>query len=231
MGGDGSGRKPDLIKALVGNKVQPLNPIALAGDEGIFLPNNSGEKIKIPTRPFELVNKKYVDDSISQIAFPVPTPAGSNKEIQFNDNGTFGADGRFIYDQITNTQSVDNLNVEILIQSPHAQSQPARALGTIYQNTTGHPIIVYGSASCLWTDNNAADLAYFTCYSDSASTPVTVRMKAGTTNNVFLVVANLVAVQSFPFYFVVANGDYYRIVKTISGAGTVTLDIWNEVNF
>ena len=62
MGGDGSGRKPDILKTL-----QKQNIPAFMNGDNFIIPNHSGEHKKgtireTPTQDTDLVNKKYVDD-------------------------------------------------------------------------------------------------------------------------------------------------------------------------
>ena len=41
------------------------------------------------------------------------TPAGSNTQVQYNNNGAFGAEAGFEYDDVTNTLTVDNITANI----------------------------------------------------------------------------------------------------------------------
>lgn len=49
MGGEGSGRRPDPIKALLNQRVEPRTPIGATGDTAIYLPNYSGVPQHQPT--------------------------------------------------------------------------------------------------------------------------------------------------------------------------------------
>lgn len=109
-------------------------------------------------------------------------------------------------------------------------STPSRALNTTYQNTTGHTIRVQGSISCLWSDNNSADVASFVCLTDSASTPTTEVDSGGVPTSQFIITANAAFIGYFHFDFEVANNHYYRITTTTAGAGTTTLRTWRESN-
>ena len=131
------------------------------------------------------------------------------------------------------TSSLGYKNLYIAGESfqPHTQTQPTRALDTVYQNTTGHPIIVYGSCSCTYFDSNGADIGDFTCYTDSSNPPTTARHRGGVSNSKNIITTNSGFVQHCFFYLVVANNHYYKITTTTAGAGAVTLDYWNEVNF
>lgn len=108
-------------------------------------------------------------------------------------------------------------------------STPTRALDTIYQNTTGHTIVVIGSANCLYLDDNM-NLAYFDCQTGSSSPPTTLNQRGGCTASAFVVTANSAFLVSYPFNFEVPAGHYYRIKTTITGIGAVVLDKWREVN-
>jgi hypothetical protein len=72
MGGDGSGRKPDIVKSMI-RQMQP--PVCPDVSPNLILPNHSGMHdagilVKVPVKDIDLVNKKYVDDEIAAI----PTP-------------------------------------------------------------------------------------------------------------------------------------------------------------
>jgi hypothetical protein len=120
----------------------------------------------------------------------------------------------------------------------HAQTQPAgRNLSTgggnnVYRNTTGHPIIVYGSIECGFSDNPTnIDLGWFECFTDSSTPPTTSRMKGGISSAHAYIVKNSLYGGHWNFYMIVADNDYYKIEKTTAGIGTVTIDSWNEVDF
>jgi len=38
-------------------------------------------------------------------------PSGLSGEVQFNDAGSFGADSSFVFDKVTNTLTIENVNV------------------------------------------------------------------------------------------------------------------------
>lgn len=66
MGGEGSGRKPDPIKQLLGPEPVANNPIDTGG---MYIPNLSGDHsrgkvISTPSQDLDIPNKKYVDDAI-----------------------------------------------------------------------------------------------------------------------------------------------------------------------
>lgn len=127
-------------------------------------------------------------------------------------------------------QDTDDRYIKV---STLSQTQPARALNTVYQNITGNNLVVYGSVDIACQDDNLPSFAYITCKTGASSPPTTDRMKAGFVINNFLVVSNSVREEEFTFYFVVPNNHYYSINTTVNGSGAVnafgTL-IWNEVN-
>lgn len=57
----------------------------------------------------------------------VEAPAGSDKEIQFNDNGAFGADSEFTFDKTTNLFGLANGSV---LFSGTTGATPASGAGT-----------------------------------------------------------------------------------------------------
>lgn len=124
----------------------------------------------------------------------------------------------------------ENLEVKGYSYQNATFSTPVRALNTIYQNTTGHTIKVTGSCTCLFSDNNSTDLAYFNCQTGSASPPTTLEKTGGCTVSAFAVITNSAYVLNFPFDFEVPNNHYYRILSTVTGAGAVALTQWREVN-
>lgn len=211
---------------------------------------------KVPVNANDMVNKFYVDNAISDLlngenewfgtnSFPADSVSNFNfYSPNLEDTLTINflaeaASGRILYAGATNTFSTSNSNFTVNgdftvtgeSYQNHAASQPSRALSTIYQNTTGHPIIVYGSISITYNDNSAADIGWFEIRTDSASTPTTVVERGGVYNSFNAVLPNSAYQQYIPFFFVVQNNHYYRIVPTVAGAGACTIDKWNEVNF
>lgn len=83
-----------VLKQLKHQRVEPKNPI----NGQFYLPNHSGDLSagtanSSPVNANSIVNKAYVDNSIADLG-----AAGNNKEIQFNDNGNFGADSGLAWD-------------------------------------------------------------------------------------------------------------------------------------
>lgn len=113
----------------------------------------------------------------------------------------------------------------------HAESRPSRALETIYQNTTGHPILVYGSVKVAY-DDLGDNVCYVSILTGSSSPPGTLVQRLGAVANI-----NFVGVLvdyweiSHPFSFVVQPNHYYKLTATVTGSAFATLDVWNEVNF
>lgn len=71
MGGIGSGRPPDMNKRIL-ERFAPVSNVGAGEDSEFILPNRSGDHsagivIKTPSKEKDIVNKAYVDDSISNI--------------------------------------------------------------------------------------------------------------------------------------------------------------------
>lgn len=110
----------------------------------------------------------------------------------------------------------------------HAQTQPSRALDTIYQNTTGHPIIVYGS--CEFVSAQDTSNCYADCKTDSSNPPTTIRQRIGH-DSIAAEQLEIIDNTKIGFFMVVADDDYYTITTTTGGTNTITLLYWNEVDF
>ena len=87
----------------------------------------------------------------------------------------------------------------------------SRALGTVYQNTTGRPMLV-----CVTASANTSGLTAITVASDSATSPTTSVANAGGTGAVGITVA---------VTFWVLPSNYYKVSST---AGSCTLSLWTE---
>lgn len=198
--------------------------------QNIDVNNKKITSLATPTATTDAVTKAYVDTAAH-------TVQDQDKAVQFNrGNAFFGSVNDFSYDYNTKTlfcKSItgNTLNISGKSTQAHTASTPARALNTTYQNTTGHPIIVYGSATCVFSDNLSADIAYFQCLTNAANPPTTIVCEGGCNLNAFVVVTNSVFSEKFGFFFVVQPNHYYRINSTATGIGSVTLNYWNEVNF
>lgn len=110
---------------------------------------------------------------------------------------------------------------------PHANSQPARALDTVYTNSSARPIIVWGSVEC--TVKNGGDSAMVDLKTDASNPPTTIVQTIG----VDWAAGAITDIQTYHhgFYMVVQPGHRYEIVTNVAGGGTVTLTYWNETDF
>lgn len=99
-------------------------------------------------------------------------------------------------------------------------SQPSRAIGTIYQNTSGKLLIVVASIAL---DTVAAtDTAKCTALNDTVTPPVSEDGQ---------IESNLGAVgqtETLQIIILVPSGNYYEITSTVTGTGTATLIKWTE---
>lgn len=149
----------------------------------------------------------------------------TNGKIQFK-----ALTNELLYSSATETSILGNFYAnqsgKISYQN-HAASQPTRALDTVYQNTTGHPIIVYGSLF-IGTDDMDS-WAYGILYTDSSNPPTTKVQQVGEYFPPFGF--GLTKDAYYPFYMVVQKSHYYKITTSVQNGGVVTLDKWNEVNF
>jgi hypothetical protein len=85
----------------------------------------------------------------------------------------------------------------------------SRALGTVYQNTTGKPMLVVVSAH---TNSTGAQMY---AYTDNSATPTTVVSKQD----------QMVASNDMEKSFIVLSGNYYKVDFT---AGVKNLSYWTE---
>ncbi len=113
-----------LVRGMKKQEREARTPIATE----MYLPNHSGDHsrgrvLTTPTTDLEIANKKYVDDQIA--AIPATTPAGSDNEVQFNDNGSFGADANLTWDGNT-LKNVGDTNNPILF---HADINNTNVIG------------------------------------------------------------------------------------------------------
>lgn len=94
-----------------------------------------------------------------------------------------------------------------------SQSQPARALDTIYQNTTGKPVFV---AIAVSESGGSAAAGFWNARTDASNPPTTVVVDGFTADETGPVETS----------FWVLPGNYYTIVTT--GTGTEVLNRWTE---
>lgn len=94
-----------IINSVSGNTKQQRNGKKEVKPTGSFkIPNKSGDHMRsikrdTPVNDYDLVNKKYVDDSAI-------SPAGSDTNIQYNDGGSFGGDGNLVWNKTTHLLTI-----------------------------------------------------------------------------------------------------------------------------
>lgn len=110
---------------------------------------------------------------------------------------------------------------------PHANSQPVRALDTVYTNSSVRPIIVWGSVEC--TVKNGGDVAMVDLKTDASNPPTTIVQTVG----VDWRSGAITDIQTYHhgFYMVVQPSHRYEIVTNVAGGGTVAITYWNETDF
>lgn len=84
MGGEGSGRKPDVLKSMLDQQAHRKTILATDGREALVIPNYSG------------IQKAALKTS-APLGSGSGTPGGSDRQVQFNDAGAFGGNSGFIY--------------------------------------------------------------------------------------------------------------------------------------
>jgi hypothetical protein len=83
----------------------------------------------VPTATTDLTTKTYVDNLVAS-----GIPAGSNTQVQFNNNGVFGADADLTFDPTTNTLSTINfVSTAAATVTPTSTSQLGAAVTTTGQ--------------------------------------------------------------------------------------------------
>lgn len=110
---------------------------------------------------------------------------------------------------------------------PHANSQPARGLDTVYTNSSARPIIVWGSVQC--TVKNGGDVALIDLKTDASNPPTTIVQTVG----VSWASSAMSDTQEYyhGFYMVVQPSHKYEIASNVAGGGNLTLLYWNETDF
>lgn len=222
--------KTDKILKTLQPKFQEVTPIATE----IIIPNHSGitgsqqAKNQLDTR-YSTITHTHAVTSLT---------AGNHKMFYSNGSGAIielshgSASQVLTSNGTTSAPSWEEIPVPASVL--FSQTQPARALNTTYQNTSGRNMFVSGSIRCLWSDDHVTtpDIAWFACKTDSSSPPTTVMHEGGTKQGAYVVTANTIADQAFYFGFFVKVNHYYRIDSTVSNSGTATLNYWNEtINF
>ena len=127
-----------------------------------------------------------------------------------------------------NAKDIANRAYVDSVLSASSQSQPVRALNTVYQNILAGALIVYGSINFKYDDKPDFP-CYARLYTRTANPPTTVRQIIGNRH-----IINFIGIivdyweHSFSFYIIVPAGHYYTITTTTGGAAVGVLDVWNE---
>lgn len=117
------------------------------------------------------------------------------------------------WDNLNEMEHTIDLGLSATGAGVSSQSQPTRAIGTIYQNTTGKTVFVTASIELALASS-------IEVLSDSSATPSTVIAEAG----LALTVASLAGTITVSVTFIVLNENYYEI----TASGTATLEKWTE---
>lgn len=104
-------------------------------------------------------------------------------------------------------------------------SEPARVIGTTYQNTTGRPKLIMVAVLCDRADE-ANGKAYIGWYVGPAS-PLQAADKEGDVG--FYLKHNIPDIGFFQGVFAVPPGYYYKVDEFISLTSSITIDKWFEV--
>ena len=121
---------------------------------------------------------------------------------------------------INTEQLIDNSVTSSKQSLTGSKSQPIRAIGTVYQNTSGKLLIVVASIAL---DTVAStDTAKATALNDTVTPPVSedgeIESSLGAAGQT----------ETLQIIMLVPNGNYYEITKTVTGTGTATLVKWIE---
>ncbi len=159
-----------------------------------------------------------------------PVTTRNPYKTMFRGTSSKKKDGMHRPEGAGNFDNMDDDVISDLPRRPHAQTQPTRVLDTVYQNTKGHAIIVYGSI--LFKNDNVNENTYTEMRTDSSNPPTTVRQRIGFDNQKTMgETADIITWEKMGFFMIVVDDDYYTIATTTSGTGTITLQYWNEVDF
>jgi len=106
MGGKGSGRISKVQKIVNDHMDSNRKSSGVIPSDTYIVPNHSGDHSAgnvqdTPVADTDIANKKYVDDNST-------SAAGNNTEIQFNDNGAFGADPDYIISKTSPLLTIDS---------------------------------------------------------------------------------------------------------------------------
>jgi hypothetical protein len=92
---------------------------------------------KVPTTRTITINGDTKDLSENRDWTVGAAPAGSNKQVQFNDAGNFGADADFTYDKTTNTLTTDTFKGDTL--------QSDSSAGVKIKSNSGSDVALFGA--------------------------------------------------------------------------------------
>lgn len=81
------------------------------------------------------------------------TPGGTNTQVQFNDNGLFGADAELVYDKVTNTLSTGNLSVSTSIATTNGTFNGNLAVNGVLTTNTSSTLRVLGNLNAAASGN------------------------------------------------------------------------------
>ena len=103
-------------------------------------------------------------------------------------------------------------------------SAPVRALDTVYQNTTGRPILCVVSVRCL-RESSVGASAFVRCKIDTDTPPLFVHLSGG-----LAAIDNKYMDGMEALVFAVPPGYYYMVETDVVGATSyVVLSYWREV--
>jgi hypothetical protein len=154
------------------------------------------------------------------------TPAGSTKQIQYNNAGAFGAEAGFEYDAATNTLTVSNITTAGLLLTaasasggaglrvPHGAAPTAPTNGDVWTTTTGIYVRVNGATvgplSASGGMTNPMTTTGDIIYSSSGSTPT--RLGVSTNGFVLTLVAGVPAWAAASGGVSSVNGDTGAVI-------------------
>ena len=146
------------------------------------------------------------------------TPGGSNTEVQYNDNGVFGASSAFVFDNTSNTVTIANLTInDGVVTDPSLSVTPAgTTVGTIGTANSALTIVTdYGDSANL-------ALAHPVAFMRSRGNATTI---AASSNN-----DTIMSMQGYVY-----NGNNYSRAISISAsapnAANTTQNAWTAGNF
>ena len=100
---------------------------------------------------------------------------------------------------------------------------PSRSFGVTYQNTSTQSLFITVS-SALSETNTAGASATIYAFVDASSTPTNLVAEAGWSIGSYSGFS-----PTIPVSFIVAPGNYYEVVASLTGVGTATLVNWSEM--